>query len=422
MTQMKKPSPWSVIVPVGIGTCLSLMGDAALYAVLPTNTTEAGVTIMGVGILLSANRFVRLVLNGPAGIAFDRWPRRGLFVGALFIGAISTAVYGFTQGFWPLFLGRILWGLAWAGIWVGGNTIILDISDDSTRGKWIGMYTISFFLGASSGALLGGLLTDWFSYHQAMRIAAGLTLVGAIIALIFLKETRDWKKDKSEFEKEVVQPSSTVLKNEGGLFTSAVALTSVNRLLLAGFFQATLGYFLLELFGDQVAFGGQIIGVATLTGFGLGFSTLISMVSAPIMGALSDRGGSRWKVAAGGLLPGTLGFGLMAVGLPLTTLIGIPLTAITGGSNQGISTAFIGDLGDRHRQSRRLGVLFTVGDLASAVGPPLAYALMPLIGIQGVYIIGLCMFISVFVLMVRQAVLHTRRSESIVKTREWDGD
>ena len=154
-------SPWRVLVPVGLGTGLSLMGDASLYAVLPTHVTEAGVPLATVGILLSANRFIRLVLNVPAGMAYDRWLRRPLFVAALFIGAASTAIYAFTQGFWPLLFGRLLWGLAWVGIWVGGNTIILDISRQDNRGRWVGAYQIAFFLGASGGAILGGLLTDW---------------------------------------------------------------------------------------------------------------------------------------------------------------------------------------------------------------------------------------------------------------------
>ncbi len=38
------------------------------------------------------------------------------------------------------------------------------------------------------------------------------------------------------------------------------------------------------------------------------------------------------------------------------------------------------------RRGRRLGILFTVGDLASAIGPPLAYALILLIGLSVLYL------------------------------------
>mgnify|MGYP000296600141 CR=1 FL=1 len=39
---------------------------------------------------------------------------------------------------------------------------------------------------AALGAALGGLLTDAIGYHRGMLLAAGLQLLGALVALIFL--------------------------------------------------------------------------------------------------------------------------------------------------------------------------------------------------------------------------------------------
>jgi MFS family permease len=405
--------PFRVLLPVGIGTCLSLLGDASLYAVLPTHTLDAGVSVASVGVLLSANRFARLILNSPAGVAYDRRRHRRLFVLALFIGTCSTAIYGLTHGFWPLLVGRLLWGLAWAGIWVGGNTIILDVASDDNRGRWVGIYQTFFFLGSSGGSLLGGFLTDKLGYHQAMGIGAGLTLIGALVALMLLPETRGLRQEAPE---PTVSPRhSPHASNLSGKaeFASATALYGANRLALAGIFSSTFGLFLLEQIGDQVRVAGRLLGVATLTGLGLGLSRLISMASAPIVGSLSDRVGNRWRVAAGGLIPGVTGFSLLAIGLPLTTVVGVSLTAITGGSNQGLSTALIGDLGNMGRQSQRLGLLFTVGDLASAVGPPLAYALIPLIGLKSVYWLSAGIFASMFLVALQRAVRLTQKPSPV---------
>jgi MFS family permease len=403
-------SPSRVLLPVGVGTCLSLLGDASLYAVLPTQTAEAGVSIASLGILLSANRFVRLISNGPAGVAYDRGPRRWLFVSALFVGAFSTALYGLTLGFWPLVVGRLLWGLSWSGIWVGGNTIVLDIARDDTRGRWVGVYQVFFYLGAAGGAVLGGFLTDKLGYHQGMNICAGLTFLGAVIAFIFLPETRGLMQ-KAEKPKPAPRPPVPKGKESGSrlkpnptrrtAFAAAAGLYSVNRLVIAGVFSATFGLFLLSRVGDQVQVGGRLLGVATLTGLGLGLCTLISAISAPLIGGFSDRVRNRWRVAAAGLLPGVVGFCLLANKLPMTVLVGVPLIAVTGGSNQGLSTALIGDLGNFRWQSRQLGVMFTAGDLASAVGPLSAYALIPLIGVSNVYLLVAGLLVFVFLVILR---------------------
>ena len=401
-------APYSVLLTVGIGTCLSLVGDASLYAVLPTHTLDAGVSVASVGTLLSANRFIRLLFNGPGGMVYDRVRRRNLFVSALFIGACSTALYGFTRGFWPLLIGRLLWGLAWVGIWIGGNTIVLDIARDDTRGRWVGAYHVFFFLGSAGGSALGGWLTDALGYHQGMMIGAGLTFLGAIIALVFLPETRGLRNRVTGASVAPGPSASTALPADdlprassragNKTFALALALYAVHRFAMAGVLQSTFGLFLLDQLGAHVAVAGQTVGVTTLTGLGLAFSTLLSAASAPMMGGLSDRMGNRWRVAAGGLLPGVAGFGLLAAGHPLATLFGLPLAAVTGGSNQGLSTALIGDLGDL-AQGRRLGVLFTVGDLTSAVAPPLAYVLLPLIGINSLYSLIAGLLLTMFFVM-----------------------
>jgi MFS family permease len=152
--------------------------------------------------------------------------------------------------------------------------------------------------------------------------------------------------------------------------------------------------------------------VATITGIGLGSATLISMFTAPIAGTISDRVHSRWRTVSGGLVPGILGLSLIALGTPLGLLFGIPLTATTSGSNQGLATTLVGEVGQINKRSQRLGVLFTLGDLMSAVGPLLAYALIPVIQIRGVYILAASLYAGTFILTTWLAIRHGHTSLS----------
>jgi MFS family permease len=385
---------WRVLLPIGLGTALSLMGDTALYAVLPTHTSAAGISLVSVGVILSANRWIRLITNGTAGVAYDRWPHRWFFVMAMFLGALSTALYAGTQGFWPLLAARLLWGLAWSGIWVGGNTIILDVTTAGDRGRWTGLYQFAFYLGSTLGFPAGGLLTDWLGYHRALSVAAGVTFLGALIALFFLPETRRLK-DEGRRQKEEV-PSSPLVRPPSTFegertprrdsLASATLLYSANRFVAAGVISATLGLLIQQRWGEVRLAGGAPIGVATLTGALLGLSTLISMFAAPLAGHWSDRIQNRWRVAAGGLIPGVLGLGLLAVGHPAVILLGVPLSAIAAGSNQSLATALLGDFTAGARRGRALGWMHTFGDLSSAIAPPLAYWILPWIGLPGIYL------------------------------------
>ena len=128
------PSPRRVLLPLGLGTAISLLGDSTLYTVLPQASIAAsvGVTLTMVGILLGINRLVRLLSNPIAGILFDRLPTRRLMIASLFIGFISTTILAIGRGFETYLLARVLWGIAWSGIWIGGNSIVLDIANDET--------------------------------------------------------------------------------------------------------------------------------------------------------------------------------------------------------------------------------------------------------------------------------------------------
>lgn len=368
-----------VLFALGLGTALSLMGDGTLYTVLPTHTAEAGIALSSVGIILGVNRAVRLFLNGPAGLAYDRWPRRWLFVPALFIGSLSTAVYAATRGFWPMLVGRLLWGLAWSGIWVGGATVILDVTTAQDRGRWTGLYQTWFFLGAALSALAGGLLTDWLGYGAAMWLGAAVTALGGLVALILLPETRSIRSVLDRPSVEEIRPR---LRANRGLWVAA-SLQGINRFVIAGVFAATMGL----LVQDWLLSTSLTVGVATLTGLLMAGRTLLSVVAAPLAGAASDRLGSRWGMAAWGLAIGVVSMALVAWGEPVAILAGVSLGAVAGGSVQALVTALTGDLVSQAQRGRAIGLLHTAGDLGSAIGPLAAYALMPWIGLGGVYLL-----------------------------------
>jgi MFS family permease len=379
-----KIEPSRVLLPLGLGTALSLMGDATLYTVLPTHTGDAGITVAAVGIILSANRLIRLFINGPAGAAYDRYPRRRLFVPALFIGAISTAIYAATTGFWPLLAGRLLWGLAWSGIWVGGATIILDVARDHDRGRWTGLYQTWFFLGAAFGAISGGWLTDMFGYSSAMWTGSVLTALGAVFAFVSLPETRPEVDDIDKHQQ-------TVLKKKwrpGVEFYAVITLNGINRFITAGVLAATLAL----LVQEQLSTANLAIGVATVTGVLLGTRTILSMFAAPIAGMLSDRLNNRWGVAMAVLLIGAVGMLLLVTGDPLIILIGVCFSAVAGGGTQSLMTTRIGDMSGQGQRGKAIGGLHTAGDLGSALGPVAAYALLGWLSLNDLFLISALLF------------------------------
>ena len=72
---------------------------------------------------------------------------------------------------------------------------------------------------------------------------------------------------------------------------------------------------------------------------------------------------------------------------PIVILMGVSLGAIANGSLQALVITLSGDLAGDRQRGRAIGLVHTAGDLGSAIGPPVAYALLPAVGLDGVYLL-----------------------------------
>jgi MFS family permease len=290
------------------------------------------------------------------------------------------------------------------GIWVGGSTIILDVTTDTDRGRWTGYYQTWFFLGLAIGAFTGGLLTDQLGYTTTMWIGAFVTVLGGLIALFLLPETRP-QKIVLQSQKEGNSSSSFRPNRE---MIGVVTLQGINRFVTAGILAATLAL----LVQDQLNSSNLLIGVATLTGILLATRTILSMFAAPMAGTLSDRLGNRWGVTLAGLVIGSIGMLFLVRSDPIFILVGICLTAIAGGSIQALLTTRTGDMVELAQRGKAIGLLHTAGDLGSALGPVTAYVLLRWIPLSGVYILG-ALFFALGAVLALLMYLQQRNSQNL---------
>lgn len=375
-------APRRLLVPLGIGLILCLFGDATLYTVLPKSDilAEAGITLGMVGIVLGVNRLVRLISNGPAGWLYDRMPRRGLMVGSLFIGLLSTILYALSQGNALMLTGRILWGIAWSGIWIGTTSMTLDISHATNRGFINGQLQVWYFLGVGVCSLLSGLMTDLVGYRGTLWISAGLGLLAALTWLVFLPETRPVV---TQAVKEVRHkpPRRLPWKLAASLTLPYFSL----KIIFDGVLAASTILWLQQFVDGGMSLGHWFLPVATLTGIFTALRMVVSIFSPPWIGRLSDHLRRRWAVLAGVLVLGVAGLAGMSMPNFTISIAGGLVAAVTAGAIPLLVPAIVGDRVSQDQHGRTLGFIFSWGDLGSGLGPILGLALIPRIGIGATY-------------------------------------
>ena len=403
---------------LGVGTAISLLGEATLYTVLPHPDISAklGITLSMVGILLGANRAVRLILNGPVGIIYDRMPRRGLLIAALSIGAGSSIFYAVGNGFWPLLIGRIFWGLAWSLLWVGGNSVVLDVSTEENRGRNSGIYQMWFFIGIATSSFFGAIMTDMFGFRNSQWISVVIIAATALAWFFFLPETRIHEATAKDTVKEMDKTAKMRLPWK---VMAVISFTIfIARFISWGVLAATAILWLSDLFGEGAQIANLFIPIATLTGLYTALRSLTSIGSTPLAGYVSDRFGRRWPVIGLAMILGGLGVWLMSGEIRSLALIGAFLVPVAGSSTETLIPAITGDRVSKNLRSRALGLINTAGDLGAMIGPFVALGALNLgwLSLSEIYKIGSIFF--GIVSMLALSPLVGRKSKTTVNIEQ----
>ncbi|MBC3246437.1 MFS transporter [Pseudomonas lurida] len=159
---------------------LCLPSDVLLYLLLPMESQAFGITLAQAGVLLAANRLVRIfgyrhVLNFYARNG-DRLTCM-IAAGAATLCALGNSVL---SGFAALLGLRLVWGLCFAALNL--STQVLATSEPAGAARRAGRSRALIALGPMLALPLGGWLTLWAGPRPIFVILAGCCLVGVWVA------------------------------------------------------------------------------------------------------------------------------------------------------------------------------------------------------------------------------------------------
>lgn len=132
------------------------------------------------------------VTNAIAGIPLarlaDRWSRRGIIAWGLLAWSVLTAMQGLTRTFGTLFMTRVGVGIGEASTGPSAHSLISDYFPLRQRATAISIYTIGGHIGVALAFLVGGWLSDAYSWRMAL-VAVGLP--GIVLSILFRFTVRE---------------------------------------------------------------------------------------------------------------------------------------------------------------------------------------------------------------------------------------
>ncbi|HJN50137.1 MAG: MFS transporter [Pseudomonadales bacterium] len=364
--------PQAQIIWVASATALSLLGDQALYALLPIYFQELGLVPIQVGLLLSANRWIRLLTNHLAERLVRTHASTGLLVLSFLLGALLTFYYAQSQSFLLLLVARLLWGLCWSFIRHISMMTVATQTAEGQMGQMMGYYNGISRTGSVAGILLGGILFDTVGFQLTFLIFATVSVIAVPLGWQSQRRTRhadmvaQWKHDESPV-------------GFRALMICGFSLGCVGP----GLIMSTLGFVLAGRYGSERAVAGIILGIATVNGLLLGTRWILESLAAPFLGAFVDRIGIH-KGAPVFFVAGTVSLCFLSVTTSVLTLVtGILVFFFSATALQAVITGHAGKQG-----SRVYARFASSSDIGAAVGPLLGWTAVELSGQDIVFMLA----------------------------------
>ncbi len=168
------------------------LNDGMSWGVFPLFFASFGLGVGRIGILKAVYPAVWGVLQVATGPLSDRWGRKGLIVGGMWVqaGGLLVTVLGRSFGWW--LLGSVLLGLGTAMVYPALIAAVSDASHPSWRARSLSVYRFWRDMGYAVGALSAGIVADFFGLSWAIGSVGVLTFAsGAVVAGVFRETKQD---------------------------------------------------------------------------------------------------------------------------------------------------------------------------------------------------------------------------------------
>src|SRR6188472_2953574 len=188
---MTKRYPWVVVGLLWFVALLNYMDRQMLSTMKPSMQVDIAElqSATNFGYLMAIFLWIYGFMSPVSGIIADKFNRKWLIVGSLFVWSVVTFLMGYATTFNQLYWLRALMGVSEALYIPAGLSLIADYHSDKTRSLAIGIHMTGLYMGQALGGF-GATIAATFSWQSTFHWFGIAGIVYSFILILFLSEKK----------------------------------------------------------------------------------------------------------------------------------------------------------------------------------------------------------------------------------------
>jgi len=188
MTATKR-YPWIVVALLWMVALLNYMDRQMLSTMKPSMQTDIPElqSATNFGYLMAIFLWIYGFMSPVSGMIADRFNRKWLIVGSLFVWSAVTFLMGYATSFNQLYWLRAVMGISEALYIPAGLSLIADYHPDKTRSLAVGINMTGLYMGQALGGF-GATIAQAFSWQRAFHSFGIIGILYSLVLIFFLKE------------------------------------------------------------------------------------------------------------------------------------------------------------------------------------------------------------------------------------------
>ncbi len=167
------------------------LNDGLAWGLFPILFAAAGLSVGKIGVLAALYPAIWGVGQLFTGALSDRWGRKWMIVGGMWVQAVALAGMALGDTFLAWAFAAVLLGAGTAMVYPTLLASIGDVAHPAWRARSIGVYRLWRDGGFAVGALLAGVIADAVGVRAAVWTVAVLTGASGLVVALRMYETRD---------------------------------------------------------------------------------------------------------------------------------------------------------------------------------------------------------------------------------------